>query len=605
VLANRVLTTDPIYKKPLLPVITIRNTSGSSLLYTYDWLTDVGTTDKPFSCTVSLSQGTHGEFSISFEDANKSMESSITVGSRVRIECGKQSGSLTRLISGIVRKKGYSRGADNKVLYTISGTSTGIRLNELLTYAVSEGAKLANGAPDITDVTRKADTLLASNLSVLTGDGMLSIANLAANSDVETFVASLNIEYGELQDLANYISDQSGGEVVVDTNDLVNFRYEIKNTLFGRGFTIKNKMVTGAAAADDADDTMYLRGKSWSYEDEFFKSANYANRLYSILPADPRPSIPADLGVLGNTLQANTISAAGEVATKFRPTHTRYTASDIYVAICYTSAGSATLTPSEPILRVCRDAGGVPQNVGGIVGNIIFTVDAFQSPLPTTGSTIDNLTLANEGYYLNMITGSLGEIYLDPTKDYWLIMSNSNITGDKRIFWARNQLLTGTNTYTHGSNFSTATAGGSGWVASANTPAFAVGRYRSNVLQMWDPKAVQNIQSGLTAGQYIDSLITDASLEAKTNEAAYRNMAAQIYERARPRTLYNFPTVTAPNIPVVPGDPIVISDSVLGFSTTGNQVVLTTCGDMTYSWGDYEAPTNLNIQAIGVHQRYR
>jgi hypothetical protein len=90
----------------------------------------------------------------------------------------------------------------------------------------------------------------------------------------------------------------------------------------------------------------------------------------------------------------------------------------------------------------------------------------------------------------------------------------------------------------------------------------------------------------------------------------YRHLAGQLYETARPRTTYNFSTVTAPNIPPFPGDPIVISDSILGLSTSGNQVALTTCGDMSYQWGNmgtgsYDAPTKLSINAIAVHPRYR
>jgi len=127
---------------------------------------------------------------------------------------------------------------------------------------------------------------------------------------------------------------------------------------------------------------------------------------------------------------------------------------------------------------------------------------------------------------------------------------------------------------------------------------------------MWDPKAVQSVQSGLTAGLYVDSMVSDAALQIKTNESMYRHVAGQLYETARPRTMYNFPRVTAPNIPIVPGDPIVISDKILGLSAPGSQVMLTVCGDMTYQWGaagrgDYEAPTNLSINALGVHPRYR
>ena len=104
----------------------------------------------------------------------------------------------------------------------------------------------------------------------------------------------LSIEYGQLQDIVNYIEQQSGGQVVVDQNDLVNFRYEIKNNLTGRGFTIKNN--NDNQGNDDADDTMYLVNKNWSYEDDFFTSGNYANKVTAIMRADPRPSTPLDLG---------------------------------------------------------------------------------------------------------------------------------------------------------------------------------------------------------------------------------------------------------------------------------------------------------------------
>jgi hypothetical protein len=135
-------------------------------------------------------------------------------------------------------------------------------------------------------------------------------------------------------------------------------------------------------------------------------------------------------------------------------------------------------------------------------------------------------------------------------------------------------------------------------------------RRRSIEFRLWDTKAAQAIQSGITAGHFISSTLSDLSPLVKTNEAMYRHMAQQIYNMARPRTTYNFPTVTAPNIPIFPGDPIIISDSVLGLSTTGNPITQTICGDMTYTWGamdrgDYEAPTILSINAVGVHPRYR
>jgi len=607
------LTTDSIYKKPLLPVITIKNTANSSTLYTYSSFTGTSTgitTAFPLFCSVNLSKDTHGEFVIQFDDPNEAMESTITVNSRVLIDCGKQSGSTTRLISGLVRKKGYSRGSDNKILYTISGSSTGVRLNEILRYVVSEASKLADGITlDSGDVTRKADTLLATNLAQLTTDGIISIANLAANSDVEGFVGNLSIEYGTLQDIVNYISQQSGGEVIVDTNDLLNFRYEIKNTFFGKGFTIKNSNAN--QGADDADDTMYLRGKNWDYEDDFF-TPNYSNKLTAIMRGKNRPSSPLDLGFIStNSL---TVSTTTEYAVKFKPPHTRFTPGDVYVVGSQYSNGVANLLPSPIILKVCNDNAGVPMNAGGIVALIYLFPTNFQDPLPTVYATETSI-LINDEYMFNVqaIAGTR-DFYLDTTKDYWLIFSNQGfLSSNHRFAVGRNENMTLPPVMMHHtSNFSTTTAGGSSYVAtpSPRLPCFGVDHYRSAPYTMWDPKAAQNIQSGITAGQYIESMITESAVEITTRESLARYMIGQLYDKARPTTTCSFPMVTAPNIPPFPGDPIVISDTILGLSTSGNQVVLTTCGDMSYQWGDmdrggYTAPTNLSIQAIATHPRYR
>ena len=602
------LTTDSIYKKPLLPVITIKNTGNTSTLYTYSSFTGTSTgitTAIPLACSVNLSKDTHGEFTIQFDDPNEAMESTVTVNSRVLIDCGKQSGSTTRLISGLVRKKGYSRGSNNKIIYTITGSSTGIRLVEILRYVVSEAAKTADGiTPDKTDATRKADTLLATNLAQLTTDGIISIANLAANSDVETFIASLSIEYGQLQDIVNYIEQQSGGQVIVDTNDLVNFRYEIKNTFSGRGFTIKNSNAN--EGADDADDTMYLRGKNWSYEDDFY-TPGYSNKITAILRSESRPSSPLDLGFV--TINSITVQFNNEYAVKFRPNHTRFTPGDFYIVGSQWSNGVANLLPMPVFLRVCNDNAGVPLNAAGVIANIILFPTNFQDPLPTAYAT-ETSTLINDEYFYNNAIGSAADFLLDTTKDYWLIFSNQNFTtnANYRFSIGRNMNATLAPTMlTHAANFSTLTAGGSGWAAAASPtlPCFGLGRYRASPYTMVDPKAANSAQSGSTGGVFTNSMMTESAIEITTRDSLVRYMTEDLYQRSRPTTTYNFPTVTAPNIPPFPGDPIVISDSILGFSTSGQQVVLTTCGDMSYQWGDYQAPTNLSIQATGSHPRYR
>jgi hypothetical protein len=604
-----VLTTDPIYYKPLLPVITIKNTGNNATLYTYNSFTDSGTTDKVIYCSVRLSQNTFGEFTIQFEDQNKSLESTVTVGSRVQIDCGKQSGSLTRLISGLVRKKGYQRGANNKVLYTISGTSTGIRLNERLTYVVSEASKLNTGQINTSDASRKADTLVASGLNVLTSDGILSIANLAANSDVETFIPNTNIQYGELQDLVNYYEDQSGGEVIVDTTDLVSFRYEIKNNLTGRGFTIKNN--NDNKANDDADDTMYLIGKNWTYEDDFYKSSSYANRCYSLLSSEGDARIEDYTPITFDDNDANQ-----EVGFKFRPTHSHFLPGDIFVS-GRIIASSSTMEPIVTRYRIIKDTGGpgpnsIPLNANGVVVNIDFSIDAFNTATQASVYDDPNWKMSNDQVFYNTSNIRIDSFDLDMTQDYWFLLSNDNAgTPTPR---SQIQLIQGTGAYECFDPSTLSTNINGGVFASPHSlgasPFMIMPRRRSHSFFMYDPKAMQAVSSGLTAGLATDTLLTDAPTQVTSFDSMYRYIQQQTYNLARPRTVYNFPKVSAPNIPPFPGDPIIISDSILGFSTSGNQVVVTTCGDMTYSWGNvgsgsYEAPTNLSINAIGIHARYR
>jgi len=606
------LTTDPIYYKPLLPIINISETDRGSTPYTYSAFTgSPGLGILPLYCSVSLSQNTHGEFTIQFDDPGRDLEDmGIGAGWRVTIDCGKQSTSVTRLISGLIRQKGWTRGSDNKMLYTISGTSTGIRLNERVIYSLSEAARTPTDAIDYTDGTRTAAALLASNLSMLTSDGILSVANLEINSDVETFIASLSIEYGELQDLVNYIEDQSGGEVVVDTGDAVNFRHEIKNNI-GKGFTIKNNNTN--KANDDADDTMYMRGKDWNYLDDFYKSTAYANRIYAILPADSNiPSSLEDMGYFSASVGTSQISNAPalvEYAVKFRPSHSHWVPGDIFVVMVQVAA-TADKEPWNQTLRICTDTGGVPTNAGGIVANIRLPRNNFPSATTAALTNINEAQIPLEQQFLNTLLARINSFDLNTTQDYWLIMANDGIANNDLTYWGNTAT---TRTYaSHTSSMSNAEAGGAAWTVTTGNPSpvFEQPRMRATSFVMWDPKAVQAVQSGLTGGLYTDSVLSDNSALVKNKEAMYRHLSQQLYDMARPRTTYNLSQVTAPNIPPQPGDSILISDSVLGLSTTNNQVIPTICGDMSYTWGNlntgsYEAPTVLSINAVGIHPRYR
>jgi len=508
-----------------------------------------------------------------------------------------------------VRKKGYSRGADNKVLYTIQGSGTGIRLNENVVYAVSEAAKTSTGAIDFTDTSRLADTLMAANLNFLTADGILSIANLAARSDVETFVPSLNIEFGEAQDLVNFIEDQSGGELIVDADDTVHFRHEIKNDIAGRGFTIKNNNVN--KANDDADDTMYMVNKSWSYDDDFYKSSSFSNRLIMLLPSDELPEFTPSTNAGSNDL----LNDVGEYARKFRPSHNHFLPGDIYIkgydaVVQDSSPGGNFAEMPKWRFRIAIDNGGVP---GNVVANIDFDGKDFPNSWRDDVNAPD-LQLVNESSFYDAGNNRIDSFDLSTVSDYWFILSNDNSVpfaggGAYRYFgWADDPDSNAPMLKGPAGSSSNSSGGGSNFNTSISTRGFvAMPRRRSQAYNMWDPKSIMAMSSGLTNGQRVHTTLSDLSPLVMAKEGIYRHLQTSLYNMARPRTLYNFPTVTAPNIPPLPGDPIIINDDVLGFSNTLNQVVITTCGDMTYDWqiGQYDAPTKLSITAVGLHPRYR
>jgi len=291
------LTTDPLYWKPYKPDIRLYTTDPSSdtLQYRYSPFTGTGTVTTgpsnsiPNHLSISLSQNTHGSFIAQFVEDSKAMEDAdITVGSRIRVFCGKSSTTSFLCFGGIVREVGYDLGPDDKILYTMIGSSYGIRLNERVIYTNTQAAKLYTGELDLSDTSRKADSLLETTLAPgLNQDGLISISGLASSSDVETFIPQSIVEYGEMQDFVNLIEEGSGGTVVITPmttgSALMQFKHE--NAIGGYGYAIKNKPTKETGINDDADDTMYMLAKARGFVKQFNKSNNFANRLYAIWAA--------------------------------------------------------------------------------------------------------------------------------------------------------------------------------------------------------------------------------------------------------------------------------------------------------------------------------
>lgn len=300
------------------------------------------------------------------------------------------------------------------------------------------------------------------------------------------------------------------------------------------------------------------------------------------------------------------------MAWKFRPNHAHYFPGDIYI-VGGPWYGAGAGVPWNQWFRICKDSAGIPLNTAGIVANIMFAREQFPNPVETSG-TDGVYELRNRQSFWDSAGLRINSFDLDTTLNYWLIGSNKGIAANRNFVWGRDSTIPSAAagySMSHNINFSTDANGGTNWIVYNNTkPCFGLGQYRALSFVMHDPKAIQAVSSGIIAGLPTESVLSDLGTQIKTKEAIYRHMSGQLYTMARPRTVYNFPQVLAPNIPPFPGDPIVIDDTILGFSEPGNQVVLTTCGDMTYQWGNmgsgnYDAPTKLNINAIGVPTRYR
>ena len=300
------LTSDPIYLKPYKPQIIIKNTGNSTEYYNYDPWTDSGTTNKPIHLSLSLSENTHGKFVCQIEDGGRTLNrNNINKGARLIIKVGKYSGGMTKVLSGLIREVADSRGSDRKDLYTLAGSSTSIRNNERIIYYIKQAAKLATGEIDINDASMQAVKLLVAayggtysiqpNYGNEGGLGIINISNTTTNSNVLNFIADVNIEFGEIQDVINLIEEQSSSEFITSSLDIANLRYELNRVVGGKGFTIKNKTYRITGIDDDADDTMYLIKKNWKYSDSVYKSDSYSNRLSGIFASESNPILDANM----------------------------------------------------------------------------------------------------------------------------------------------------------------------------------------------------------------------------------------------------------------------------------------------------------------------
>lgn len=606
------LTTDSLYWKAFQPKVEIKNLGNTTTYYTFDAFADI-TTNKVVYCKVDLGVDHHGTFEVQIENSNQALDTTnIKKGQRCIISVKKDT-TLTynRLISGLIRKTGYTRGIGGQALYTIQGSSTAIRLNEIITNQDIEARKLASDGItiDITDPNFVSDVLLQNQLAGLTADGVVTAASLAANSDVEVFIPSLQINFGELQDVCNLVEEHTNAETFVDTNDIAVLRHQLQPFTSGRGFVLKDS----AGTADDADTTCYYDGTP-EYWESSFKSDSYSNQIYGILSAETVPSNPVEAGYIAIGALANILTAPtnNEYAQKFRPPHSHFLPGDIMIT--GTEATTTANTKSWiPRIRICSDSGGLPMNSGGIIANIDFLPDVFDSPL-IAGPTAASLQLLSDQIFYNSSNTRIDSFDLDTTKDYWLIVSNDNIPAVNGTVFYTGYKTGGTGLIGNSTTMSTNTNGGSGFYsASGFTLIFAMPRRRSQAFECADPKGIAAVGSGLgtTGGNHITSTLSNIPSSVTTKPAIQKYLINQEYFMARPQVSWSTFRVSVPNTPILPNDPLLIVDSTLLFSTAGRQAITATTGAMTYEFGSRGGTGNsiqgslyLNLQPVGFANHY-
>lgn len=479
-------------------------------------------------------------------------------------------------------------------------------MNEIITNQDLEARKLADGITiDTTDPNFVSDTLLQSQLAGLTADGVVTAANLAANSDVETFIASLQVNFGELQDVVNIIEEHTNGEVFVDTSDTVLLRHQLQPFTTGRGFVLKDT----AGTADDADTTCYYDGTP-EYWESSFKSDSFSNQLYGILPAEAE-SLRENF-ILNTSVAFAQNNPNSERGVKFRPTHSHFLPGDIWV-MCRLLGDPATITPLTTRFRVITDTAGVPTNVGGVVANIDFGPQVFGLG-PTVSVDDPSYRFTNEESFFSPANARITAFNLDTTKDYWFLQSDDNAATGPDCIWAA-QSTGNVTTCFHTTNMSSDSAGGSGYTISTGqvAPFWAIPRRRSQAFECADPLSIAAVGSGLatTEGNHITSTLSNIPSSVTTKEAIQKYLINQLYFMARPQVSWSTLRISVPNIPILPNDPLMIVDSTLLFSTSGRQAVTATTGSMTYEFGSRGGTGNsiqsslyLNIVPVGFANHY-
>jgi hypothetical protein len=121
--------------------------------------------------------------------------------------------------------------------------------------------------------------------------------------------------------------------------------------------------------------------------------------------------------------------------------------------------------------------------------------------------------------------------------------------------------------------------GGAGWTATTGKlMVMTTERFKAEPFGIFDQKAIDE-------RILIESVAQSFPQQITSKLAANKYLVGLMQYAARPRSVFQFPSVTVPDRPVFPGDIAYIVDSRFNFFTSRNPVVTGTITDLQYSFG--------------------
>lgn len=592
-------TNNTQYSDPLLPMIMIKTLNKKENLYTFNPFTWNNAAGGVTYCSLSLGTNQHGQFEIEFEDANKTIDDTlIRSPARCYIYFGKSESNFNLMLSGMIRQSGYARGCENNLLYYISGFGTGIRTNERILDVNEAPTKTTRDGVTIdpTDHNFHANRIIDDSVddgdyypSNITDEvqeagsdsiyDYLNSGGVELDSPVEDFIPGVVSRFHEMGDTWQQVEDYTGARAYVDTDD----RPQLQPLLTPHSARYGFMITTNPQDTDLADNTMYIM-EDYSFTNSWQKDSGYSNGIYGILPADP---VPASDHFTDDTYYWQNKDV--EVAQRLRlPTNPNWR---IFAAV---EAVGMSNVASENSLRtrwrLAYDDNGEP---GEVFANRYMYPNQHYNTADGGMQTIEIMGRGSNDISVNNY--------------YWLIFSSVNATATEYWRWFSHRLVDQRGeSMTASAGTSSDSDAGSGWTA---TPGYhqmiVTTRFKAEPFGIFDQKSIDN-------NILIESVAQGFPQQITSKLAAAKYLLGLMQYSARPRRVFQFPSVTVPNQPVFPGDVAYIVDSRFNFSTSGNPVVTGSITDLNYTFGVRNAGLSPNskgmlslaLNVVGYNQFY-